>query len=215
MTSQIILFICCFLIGVISSFKLSIHSWSILSRRKRNLPIFSVEDGIPLIDLKAPELESQFLRKSITRWLNEEYIPLEIHSTIGKEVGESYLRSREGGVQDLGAFLMHLGNDLEQRVDFHDAYVNAWDVANRSSDLLLLLLNRETCECAGDLESAQKIAIELGLLQPIPASPLPEEILKNTSIGAFRKIDYDRLCNKLKNEFSRYSYVRELLQEGI
>lgn len=213
MTSQIILFICCFLIGVISSFKVSLRSWSILSRRQTNLPIFSIEDGIPLIDLKAPELESQFLRKSITRWLNEEYIPLEIHSTIGKEVGESYLRSREGGVQDLGAFLMHLGNDLEQRVDFHDAYVNAWDVANRSSDLLLLLLNREMCECAGDLQSAQKIAIELGLLQPISATPLPEEILKNTSIGAFRKVDYDRLCNKLKNEFSRYSYVRELLQE--
>ena len=46
--------------------------------------------------------------------------------------------------------MMNVGTGLET-VNMGDAFVNAWDVANKVSDLLMVKMDRELCDCAGDM----------------------------------------------------------------
>ena len=172
----------------------------------------SVENGIDLLSLSNPSLESQYLRRSVQHWLNEEYIPLEVHSTIATVVANCYLQYRNEGVEDLGTFVLRLGTDLEQKVNFYDAFVNAWDVANHCSDLLLLIMNREMCQCTGNLGNAQKLAIDMGLLVDKKVNPYH---VVYSSLGSFTKNDYTRLCGQLSSQFNRYTYMQSLLQGDI
>ena len=45
---------------------------------------------------------------------------------------------------------MNVGTGLES-VNMGDSFVNAWDVANKVSDLLMVKMDRELCDCAGDM----------------------------------------------------------------
>ena len=46
--------------------------------------------------------------------------------------------------------MINVGTGLES-VKMGDAFVNAWDVANKVSDLLMIKMDRELCDCAGDM----------------------------------------------------------------
>lgn len=190
------------------------HGYRVCSlERYPVIKMMMIEDGVGLTTLQSVEKEGQFLKSSIVRWLNDEYIPLEVHSIIGSTVADCYRAYRSEGVDDLGVFLMRLGTDLEKKVDFYEAFVNAWDVANYSSDLLLLLMNSERCDCASNLKTAQQIAIDLGLLLPPEQEDRPGEALMDLkAVGTFQKVQYDRLCAKYNSPFSRFCYLQQFLQ---
>lgn len=58
-----------------------------------------MEDGVTLNSLKDPFLDGTFLKESIQRWLDEEYIPQDVHSVLGEEVKKVYIAKRlEGNV---------------------------------------------------------------------------------------------------------------------
>jgi hypothetical protein len=102
--------------------------------------------------------DAQWLGKSVTQWLDIEWIRQPVHSRIGAACSDLYMKGRQTGINDLGEMLMEIGTGLES-VSFDDpegdAYVNAWDVANKCSDLLMLRMENDLCDCMGDMSMFQ------------------------------------------------------------
>ena len=98
--------------------------------------------------------DARWLGEQITKWLDMEWIKQPVHQKIGDSCKELYIRLRGQRIHDLGEILMEIGTGLEV-VSFDDpdgdAYVNAWDVANKCSDLLMVRMNNNICECMGDM----------------------------------------------------------------
>jgi hypothetical protein len=178
-----------------------------------------VENGIDLSVLDQLEVDGCYLRTSIARWLDEEYIVQPVHAAIGKQVEDIYLRERRNGVTDLGEMLMQVGASLEQ-FDMGNAFVNAWDVANRVADFLIVRMDRELCECAGDLSgyidrvpTEVKIPMNSQYMDPdgwtaaAGTSSVEDEL--QDKIRATRIRNTVRL---LHSEFARLKFLREFLE---
>jgi hypothetical protein len=114
--------------------------------------VVPVEDGVSLASLENVEDVGLFLRNSVMKWLDDEYIPQDIHRVLGEAVQQVYLSKHTAGVTDLGEMMMSVGTALEG-MDMKESFVNAWDVANKVSDLLMLKLDRELCACMGDMSA--------------------------------------------------------------
>lgn len=102
-----------------------------------------VMDGVNLSVLVNVSSDAIHLRRKIAAWLDKEYIPQDIHQKLGRHVETEYCAIRKEGILDLGELLMRMGTALE-KVDMEDAFVNAWDVANKASELLIDRLNAAT-----------------------------------------------------------------------
>ncbi len=99
-----------------------------------------IDDGVSLLRLVDVDVDAMHLKKTIASWLDKEYIPQEIHMKLGGHVETQYCALRSEGIHDLGELLIRLGTELE-KVDMEDAFVNAWDVANKAADLLIARLD--------------------------------------------------------------------------
>lgn len=153
-------------------------------------------DGIGLNALINHLEDGQYLQSAIQIWLDNEYLPQEIHRKLGLEVQKLYIRERMSGVNDLGELLIDIGTNLES-FNMEDAFVNAWDVANKVSDLLMNRMRMETSPCAGDMtELINKYESQLG------NSLLP------------LSIDLNKMTKALNSKFARYCFMREFL-EGL
>lgn len=101
-----------------------------------------VEDGITLpkpSSLESLQEESQWLAQQITDWLDGEWRQggaQAIHAEIGQRAGQIYVRQRMEGEDDLLSVLLAMGSELEG-MDFTQAFVGPWNVANKTSELLL------------------------------------------------------------------------------
>ena len=92
------------------------HQRYTLQSIHRNRQICSMStpiNGIGLDSLKNTAEDGFYLRQSIQRWLDIEYIPQIVHLKIGIEVEKLYLQRRLVGVTDLGEMLMDIGTALE------------------------------------------------------------------------------------------------------
>jgi hypothetical protein len=99
--------------------------------------------GVDLSQLTEHAWIGAVLNRTIVSWLDSEYMPQPIHLKLGHEVSTLYQHCRSGGVNDLAEVLFEIGKSLE-RVDMRDAFVNAWDIANKASDVIMEeLLGRE------------------------------------------------------------------------
>lgn len=56
-----------------------------------------MEDGVTLNSLSDTHADGIFLKESIQRWLDEEYIPQDIHKELGEEVRKIYVEKRNAG----------------------------------------------------------------------------------------------------------------------
>ena len=56
-----------------------------------------MEDGVTLNSLQDTNSDGTFLKESIQRWLDEEYIPQDVHATLGEEVKKVYIAKRREG----------------------------------------------------------------------------------------------------------------------
>ena len=77
-----------------------------------------MEDGVRLTALVDDEEVGMFLHNAIMQWLDEEYIPQDIHRILGEAVQRIYVKGRKDGVTDLGEntttmtlFLLSCPND--------------------------------------------------------------------------------------------------------
>lgn len=182
----------------------------------------NIEDGINLADLDNFILDGNYLKNSIIKWLDNEYIVQPIHIEIGKEVEKIYIQERFLGVKDLGEMLMQVGTYLES-FDMDNAFVNAWDIANKVSDLLMIRLKRELCSCSGDLQEFIEDSNNLvkNTLNDIPISkntiPTNEFYLNNERIVYKAMINIKSIksiSRLLTSEFARFKLLTEFL-DGI
>ena len=160
-----------------------------------------VEDGVSLRLLTDHASDGAFLHAAIKKWLDDEYIRQGVHEKIGARCEAIYLSSRDAGMVDLGDMLVAMGTQLEQ-LDFEDAFVNSWDVANKVSDLLMVRMERELCACAGDLTWATATATATTATTAASAAPSPRP----------RPRPLQETAEALGSEFARYRYLQRFLE---
>ncbi|KAK4530778.1 hypothetical protein CCYA_CCYA05G1635 [Cyanidiococcus yangmingshanensis] len=148
--------------------------------------------------------EEAWLAEELRIWLDREWEPLAVHREIGEKASKATLAARQqlerrGRRSELGPVLLSVADELERgstyrvsRESWREAYVNAFDVANKVSDLYMVrffidtevteqvetnaddpdavwtsLPLSDTCRCTGlsyeDMVGVQRRAQELGL----------------------------------------------------
>lgn len=155
---------------------------SVVSRHGLRLPLLAAP--VSSIDLaRLPDLQGDaaYLRAAIKKWLDDEYIEQPVHEKIGQQCGDIYVVTRQRGVTDLGECLLDVGTALE-RVPFENAFVNAWDVANKVADLLLSRMDNPS--------------------NPTSSSAAPALLTAATLTN---------VIEELPSEFSRYTLLQRLL----
>jgi len=138
---------------------------------------------VSLSQLSNHEETGAYLQRCVTEWLDEEFITQKVHEKIGRRCREIYVDIRKEGIDEIGEFLITCGTRLEGE-DFQDAFVNCWDVANKCSDLLMVRMKMELCQCAGDLSWAMAASTH----------------------------SFSDLSIKLNSEFERYRYLQGFLE---
>lgn len=184
----------------------------LLLSEKANL----IDDGVSLNQLSNHQKEAKFLSSALKNWLDKEYIFMEVHSRIGQVVGDCYLDARLTGIDDLGHMVMQVGTRLESE-DLSDAFMSSWDIANKVSDILLVLLDRETCSCVGDLSFFLDHAKQVGLLPTM----LIDDEQPNATVKSIRprlEVDIKRvrtLQRELSSAFARYQTIKDFLEGTV
>jgi hypothetical protein len=162
-----------------------------------------MEDGVSLSLLKDHDEDGRYLGDAVCQYLNEEWIDQPVHRDIGNKLTELYISNRAEGVTDLGEFLMNTGTAFES-FPMDQAFVNAWDIANKASDILMARMDRELCACMGDMSAYQPSKSEAVDGQPVQdvelsysyTVPLP-------SLSA--------VVAEFSGEFERYRFLQEFL----
>jgi hypothetical protein len=83
-----------------------------------------------------PKTESRWLQSKLHNWLDTEFLPEPVNSTIAERAASIYFRQRLEGENDVGALLMAILTEM-QAFDFSKSFYSEFAVANAVSDLLL------------------------------------------------------------------------------
>eukprot|EP00339_Tiarina_fusa_P024339 CAMPEP_0117003154 /NCGR_PEP_ID=MMETSP0472-20121206/4560_1 /TAXON_ID=693140 ORGANISM="Tiarina fusus, Strain LIS" /NCGR_SAMPLE_ID=MMETSP0472 /ASSEMBLY_ACC=CAM_ASM_000603 /LENGTH=156 /DNA_ID=CAMNT_0004703691 /DNA_START=95 /DNA_END=565 /DNA_ORIENTATION=- len=107
-------------------------------------------ETVSLASLSNHEEDGTKVAESVTKWLDQEWIPQQVHIDMAESAKKSYIACRESGRDDVGDILMQIADDLSDDWDKYnaDAFVNAWDIANYVSDYLIKASGGEGCECS-------------------------------------------------------------------
>ena len=150
------------------------------------------QGGVSLQKLQNVDEDALWLGSQICFWLDNEWIKQPVHGRIGESVSDIYRKVRRASGADLTDMLMEMGTGLEQ-ISFDDpagdAYVNAWDVANKVSDLLMLRMDRDLCDCMGDMS-----------------------IFKETSPSTLDVESLKEVASDLSPTFQRYKWLGQYLE---
>lgn len=102
-----------------------------------------VEDGVILPKVKGGEEELRaqagWLEIEIRNWLDTEWPDnnaARTHNQLAHRTAQMYERLRAEDIHDVGTLMLGIGTALEGE-DFSQAYVGAWNIANKLSDLLI------------------------------------------------------------------------------
>mmetsp|Transcript_31100 Transcript_31100/g.48673 ORF Transcript_31100/g.48673 Transcript_31100/m.48673 type:complete len:182 (-) Transcript_31100:31-576(-) len=111
-------------------------------------------NGVQLISLEAlgddHETVGDNMGKSLAAWLDDEWMPQEIHVKMGISVKNTYVKCRTEGKDDVAEIMTQVTDDLfENWAEYNaDAFVNAWDLGNYVADYLIAKSGSETCGCS-------------------------------------------------------------------
>lgn len=100
--------------------------------------------------------EAGWLAHMLQMHLDEEWTPLDVHRDVGKVAASIYVQERKRGVDDLGSIVLAVGTQMTA-FDFHETFVDSFQVANKTSELLMWKMGREVC-CTSqqDLDDFQR-----------------------------------------------------------
>ncbi|KAL9191369.1 hypothetical protein ACHAXT_001075 [Thalassiosira profunda] len=110
--------------------------------------------GIQLVSLAAlgddHDAVGDAMAKSLAAWLDEEWMPQEVHVRMGVSVKNTYVACRTKGMDDVAAIMTEVTDDLYKSWEQYnaDAFVNAWDIGNYIADYLIAKSGSETCGCS-------------------------------------------------------------------
>ena len=88
--------------------------------------------------------EAAWLAGMLRLYLDEEWTPLEAHRELGEAAGRAYTRLRVAGTRDASDVLLGLADEL-LAFDFNPTFVNTFEVANKSLELLMLRAGCDVC----------------------------------------------------------------------
>ncbi len=91
-----------------------------------------------------PEDEQKWLQASLQQWLDQEFIPEKINTTIAERAAQIFARQRMEGENDLGSLVIAIVTEM-QAFDFSKSFFGEFAVANAVSDLILDSLGIERC----------------------------------------------------------------------
>mmetsp|Transcript_14060 Transcript_14060/g.20087 ORF Transcript_14060/g.20087 Transcript_14060/m.20087 type:complete len:187 (+) Transcript_14060:39-599(+) len=100
------------------------------------------------------EEEGIRLANSLASYLDNEWMPQEVHGRMGDVVKDIYIECRLNGDDDIMSIMVKTSETLEKRwKEFDaDAFVNAWDIGNYVADYLTQRAGIETCTCSTPIE---------------------------------------------------------------
>lgn len=95
--------------------------------------------------------ESEWLRASLKKWLDDEYCPEEANLEISKVAAQSYYESLTGKIDDVGEILMNMVKSL-QSVSFQESFHGAFSSANAAVHLITLRMESYSSELGNNGE---------------------------------------------------------------
>ena len=103
----------------------------------------------PLEPITLPPAENAFqegkwLKTSLHKWLNEEFLPEQVNEEIAEKASQIYVRQRIEGENDLGSLVIAIVTEMEA-FDFSKSFYGEFAIANAVSDLLLDSLGIDRC----------------------------------------------------------------------
>ncbi|CAJ1951541.1 unnamed protein product [Cylindrotheca closterium] len=125
-----------------------------MSLKPHDAPLQAIPvQTVSLESLENHEDEGSYMAESIRKWLDDEWIPQDVHIKMAESAKKSYIACRESGQDDVMDILMAISNDLESNWQEYDAdsFVNAWDIGNYASDYLINRSGNEGCECSAKI----------------------------------------------------------------
>jgi len=127
-----------------------LHSTTVRTPKSRLMMV--VEDAT-LDELTNHEEEGSRLAKSLAGWLDQEWMPQEVHVRMGESAKRSFVKARESGENTIAPIMMSVAGDLEANWAEYDddAFVNAWDIGNYVSDYLMDRIGNEGCGCNAEI----------------------------------------------------------------
>ncbi|MGD1907513.1 MAG: hypothetical protein ACFB0C_16215 [Leptolyngbyaceae cyanobacterium] len=104
-------------------------------------------DPIPPITLPPatnPQQEGEWLRTTLHRWLDDEFLPEAVNEDIAARASQVFVRQRMEGENDLGSLVIAILTEM-QGFDFSQSFYGEFAIANAVSDLLLDSLGIDRC----------------------------------------------------------------------
>lgn len=99
---------------------------------------------ITLPPAQNPTEEGEWLKQSLHKWLDGEYIPEAINQLIAERATQIFVRQRMEGENDLGSLVIAIVTEMKS-FDFSKSFYGEFAIANAISDLLLDSLGIERC----------------------------------------------------------------------
>ncbi len=106
-----------------------------------------VPEPIDSIELPPPEdamQEGEWLKSTLHKWLDEEFLPEIINEHIAARASQVFVRQRIEGENNLNALVLAVLTEM-QGYDFSKSFYSEFAVANAVGDLLLDSLGIERC----------------------------------------------------------------------
>ncbi len=135
-----------FLLQIPKVFKLGCYTDS-LSFSKIPCQTDMSAEPIPPITLPPitdPEIEGEWLRRSLQKWLDEEFLPEPANVKIAERAQQIYVRQRLEGENDLGSLVIAIVTEM-RAFNFKESFYGEFAVANAVSDLILDSLGIDRC----------------------------------------------------------------------
>ena len=110
-------------------------------------PDSSAPQPIESIELPPPEdavQEGQWLKATLHKWLDEEFLPEIVNEHIAAKASQVFVRQRMEGENNLNALVLAVLTEM-QGYDFSKSFYSEFAVANAVGDLLLDSLGIERC----------------------------------------------------------------------
>ena len=106
-----------------------------------------VPEPIESIELPPPQNaveEGQWLKATLQKWLDEEFLPEPVNEHIAVRASQVFVRQRMEGENNLNALVLAVLTEM-QGYDFSKSFYSEFAVANAVGDLLLDSLGIERC----------------------------------------------------------------------
>ncbi|MEM6838528.1 MAG: hypothetical protein AAF609_16940 [Cyanobacteria bacterium P01_C01_bin.120] len=91
-----------------------------------------------------PEQEGQWLKGTLHKWLDTEFLPEAVNAEIAERASQVFVRQRMEGENDLGSLVIAVLTEM-QGFDFSKSFYGEFAIANAVGELLLESLGIDSC----------------------------------------------------------------------